>query len=88
MKGYKTGGRQAGTPNKITASIKEAIADALMIEAQNIPTLLASLPPKERLFAFTKLAALIVPTDRQGDEASNFKPIEITANFTSLNDKQ
>jgi hypothetical protein len=88
MRGYKTGGRQAGTPNQITASIKQVIADALMSEAQNIPMLLESLPPKERLFAFTKLAALIVPTDRQGDEDSKFKPIEITANFTSLNDKQ
>jgi hypothetical protein len=28
MKGKKTGGRVAGTPNKVTASIKEAVTEA------------------------------------------------------------
>ncbi|RVC78391.1 hypothetical protein EN745_19045 [Mesorhizobium sp. M4A.F.Ca.ET.022.05.2.1] len=28
MKGRKTGGRIAGTPNKVTASIKEAVTEA------------------------------------------------------------
>ncbi|RVD26604.1 hypothetical protein, partial [Mesorhizobium sp. M4B.F.Ca.ET.017.02.2.1] len=28
MKGRKTGGRVAGTPNKVTASIKEAVTEA------------------------------------------------------------
>ena len=77
MKGYKTGGRQAGTPNQITANIKQVISEALISEAQNIAALLESLPAKERLYAFTKLAALIVPTDEPRTEGFIFHPIKI-----------
>lgn len=77
MKGYKTGGRQAGTPNQITANIKQVISEALISEAQNIAALLESLPAKERLYAFTKLAALIVPTDEQRTEGFMFEPIKV-----------
>ena len=31
-KGYKTGGRKAGTPNKLTASVKAAIEEAFQLE--------------------------------------------------------
>lgn len=76
MKGQKTGGRQAGTPNQITANIRQAISEALIDEAKNVGTLFESLPPKERLLAFTKLAALIVPTEDARTE-NLFGPIQI-----------
>jgi hypothetical protein len=77
MKGYKTGGRQAGTPNQITASIKQVISEALISEAQNLPTLLESLPPKDRIYAFTKLAALIVPNEPQIDNFIWANPFKV-----------
>lgn len=77
MKGYKTGGRQAGTPNQITANIRQAISEALIDEAKNVGTLFESLPPKERLLAFTKLAALIVPTEDARTEGFMFEPIKV-----------
>jgi len=36
MKGYKTGGRQAGTPNKLTAKVKDKIGEIIDITLESI----------------------------------------------------
>ena len=63
-KGIKTGGRVKGTPNKVTASIKEAFleaferrggVDALVDWAKGEPT------------EFYKLAARLIATELQGE---------------------
>jgi hypothetical protein len=76
-KGVKTGGRKKGTPNKVTASVKEAFkeafdrrggVDALVQWAEGEPT------------EFYKLAARLIPTELQADvrqlviERTAFKP--------------
>lgn len=54
-------GRAKGTPNRITAQVKTAIAE---IVAEHLPILkddLASLSPRERLCIIEKLLAYVVP---------------------------
>ena len=58
-KGYKTGGRIIGTPNKRTA-ITENIEDIVLQEFEKIPTHIESLNNKERL-EFIKLLPIAVP---------------------------
>ena len=36
MKGYKTGGRQAGTPNKLTAKVRDKIGEIIDITLESI----------------------------------------------------
>ena len=47
-KGYKTGGRQTGTPNKRT-TITENIEELVLREFNNIPAYLDTLNEKEKL---------------------------------------
>ena len=63
-KGTKTGGRKKGTPNKVTASIKEAFkeafdrrggVEALLTWAEGEPT------------EFYKLSARLIPTEVHAD---------------------
>ena len=61
MKGRKTGGRLPGTPNRITANIRTAIVTALESEAAELIQLLQCLEPRDRIAAFIKLSALVVP---------------------------
>lgn len=62
-KGKKTGGRQAGTPNKATATVRGAITRMLddyfnsALFAEDI----AHLEPKDRVSAMEKFAAYAVP---------------------------
>ena len=59
-KGYKTGGRQIGTPNKRT-EITENIEDMVLKEFQKIPHYIESLNNKERLEFIIKLLPYAVP---------------------------
>ena len=59
-KGYKTGGRQTGTPNKRTA-ITENIEDMVLKEFNKIPAYIESLNNKERLEFIIKLLPYAVP---------------------------
>ncbi|MDC3133049.1 hypothetical protein OA501_02420 [Flavobacteriaceae bacterium] len=59
-KGYKTGGRQTGTPNKKTA-ITENIEDMVLQEFEKIPAYIESLNNKERLEFIIRLLPYAVP---------------------------
>lgn len=60
MKGKKTGGRAAGTPNKTTASIKGAFVEAFELLG-GVPSL--ALWAQENQTEFYKLAARLIPTE-------------------------
>jgi hypothetical protein len=62
-KGKKTGGRQKGTPNKTTSTLRTAISK-IVNDYYNSEMLLADiylLKPKERVDIMEKLAAYVVP---------------------------
>lgn len=59
----KTGGRQKGSPNKVTSAVKECISK-MLTEYTNSETFMndfAQLEPKERLMIAEKLMNYIVP---------------------------
>lgn len=61
--GKKTGGRQKGTPNKTTGTLRSAISK-IVSDYYNSETLMEDinrLKPKERVDMMEKLAAYVVP---------------------------
>ena len=57
----KTGGRVAGTPNKITADMKNWVYAILTNGRVQFEKDLKSLPPIERVKIYTKLLGYIIP---------------------------
>ena len=61
MVGKKTGGRVAGTPNKITSELRTALRDIIAVELNSLPQTLDSFEPKERLEMVIKLLPFCLP---------------------------
>jgi hypothetical protein len=59
--GFKTGGREAGTPNKVTQRLREVLADTLREELEDLPQKLSQLETKERLEIIVKLLPYVLP---------------------------
>jgi hypothetical protein len=55
MRGEKTGGRTAGTPNKITSELRKSLKTVIAREFELLPETLEQLPAKERLELVIKL---------------------------------
>lgn len=58
---HKTGGRQAGTPNKITGSLKGFITDLLNENREQIKEDLKAMRPKERIAAYLNMMQYVLP---------------------------
>lgn len=63
MLGKKTGGRKAGTPNKVSAAVRGAIAKMLdeYFNSETFVRDIANLEPKERVAVMEKFAAYVSP---------------------------
>jgi hypothetical protein len=61
MQGKKTGGRVAGTPNKITIELRRTLKGIVANELESLPETLGDLPPKERLELLIKLLPFCLP---------------------------
>jgi hypothetical protein len=61
VKGYKTGGRKKGTPNALTAEIRERLGAVLSSEIEGLPALLQELQPDKRADIICRLASLLIP---------------------------
>ncbi|MBG65622.1 MAG: hypothetical protein CMP73_03070 [Flavobacteriales bacterium] len=59
--GKKYGGRQKGTPNRLTKELRTILKDVLYNELERIEELLESLKPKERLELVIKLMPFALP---------------------------
>jgi len=60
-KGRKTGGRKAGTPNKLTREMREVLKSILEKEIEKLPELLASLKPERRAEIICRLLPFVLP---------------------------
>ena len=80
-------GRRKGQKNASSERIKQIVADILESESLELLSLLDQLSPKDRVFFFTRLAAIILPrpTDNEASTIS-FQEIKIIPNFLSLED--
>jgi hypothetical protein len=68
MKGRKTGGRVAGTPNRITTQLRASLAMVLQGEIDQLPQHLARLSPAQRVSAVLKVAELLLPSLSHWDQ--------------------
>ena len=59
--GLKYGGRQKGTPNKLTKELRGILKEALHKELNCIGDLLEQLEPKERIEVLIKLMPFVFP---------------------------
>ena len=59
--GKKFGGREKGTPNKLTAELRAALKDVLYDEIEQIPHRLDELETKDRLELLVKLLPYVLP---------------------------
>lgn len=71
-KGKKTGGRQKGTPNKVSSVTKEMVIEVLSTMHDHLPEKLAELEAKDYVAAYTKLAEFVLPKPQRVEiEQSN-----------------
>ena len=80
MKRQKTGGRKAGTPNKVTAKVKGSIADILAehFTPEKVAENLEAMEPKDRLLFLTKLLDYSIPKLKQTDLKADIENNTIT----------
>lgn len=76
MKGFKTGGRAAGTPNKTTKEMRDLITD---LSYKYLASDLESLEPRERAVILTRLLSYVVPRPgvEDSEEAEYIQPLVI-----------
>lgn len=60
-KGIKTGGREQGTPNKLTRELRTLLKDIVFNELENLRENLDKLETKDRLELTYKFARLVIP---------------------------
>lgn len=63
----KTGGRSAGTPNKVTGTLRDFVANLIDQNRQQIEKDIKKLEPKDRLVILERLMGYVLPkqTDLQ-----------------------
>ena len=59
--GVKHGGRQKGTPNRMTKELRSVLKDVLYQELEQIQTHLDTLKPRERVELLIKLMPFVLP---------------------------
>ena len=78
-KGFKTGGRQQGTPNKITKDLRERINGFLNDNWNSLQSDFKKLEPKDKLLFYEKLLQYGLP---------KLQSTELTGNLDRLSDEQ
>lgn len=80
MRAIKTGGRQKGTPNKITAKIRQKLSDIVSNEIKNIPEYLNQIEsPEIKLKLIIQMLPYLIPKQREiSAEIEEKEPIKIT----------
>jgi len=88
MTKIKSGGRVAGTPNRVTLEIRGALSMALAGEIESLPETLAELEPQARVDAVIKLCKYIVPPMAaiapQSADEQDYTPSNYMAQITPM----
>ena len=69
----KTGGRKAGTPNRISGTVKEWLSGLIDRNREQIEADLKKLSPKERLQMLEKLMQYVVPKQQAVSAKVDFR---------------
>ena len=81
----KTGGRQAGTPNKVTGTLKDFISNLIENNREQIEADLKKLQPKDRLMILERLLQYVIP--KQNDITSPELPQSLKVEIVGDNGK-
>jgi hypothetical protein len=76
-RGFKTGGRQAGQPNRLTAELREILSNIIRDELEALPERLNELETKDRLALLEKFTAYVLPKMEAAAELQQFEPVII-----------
>jgi hypothetical protein len=60
-KGFKTGGREQGTPNRLTKELRSLMKNIIYDELEHLPERLDKLDDKDRLELVFKFSKLVFP---------------------------
>ena len=71
MKGKKTGGRQKGTPNQLTAELKDKLGNIVSAEMDTLAERLENLDDADRIAALAKLLPYVMPRAVEVDATIN-----------------
>jgi hypothetical protein len=72
--GSKTGGREVGTPNKVTKELRDRLNALIQQEFDSIDGLLSQLEPKERLDVLVRLMRLVLPKPENDNQGIDLQP--------------
>jgi hypothetical protein len=61
MTGKKTGGRAAGTPNRVTSELRKTLKEIIAGELEQMPEMLKDMPARERFDLVIKLLPFCMP---------------------------
>ena len=87
MKGQKTGGRKAGTLNKLTQETRELI---LSLSDKYLSSDLESLEPRDRVLVLTKLLSYVLPrpaTENTGEDLCQEPLVIVKTEYIERPDK-
>ncbi len=82
----KTGGRKAGTVNKITSSVRGVLSKIVEDELNHLPLMLAALTPAERVNAVAKMLPYVTPRMESIDATACLN--ELLSNIDNLTASQ
>lgn len=80
----RLGGRAKGTPNKVTASIKQWLSELIDNNRLQIEQDLKNLPPKDRLQMLEKLMQYVIPKQKTEMEITGTAKLEREPNDIDL----
>lgn len=75
----RIGGRQKGTPNRVTASVKDWVAQVIDKNRRQMERAIKALEPKDRLQMLEKLMQYVVPKQQA---------VSANVDFNKLSDEQ
>lgn len=76
--GIKYGGRQTGTPNKLTKELRESLNQIVSKEMEGLTQRLSNLADRERLFFLIKLLPYVIPKPLNDFEEEKFNYLQIS----------
>ena len=81
--GIKTGGRTAGTPNKVTAELRQQMQAIVEATVKDLPAILEDMAPEERIKALSVILPYVLPKLSSvvisGDEDAG--PVRVSLNL-------
>ena len=85
----KTGGRKAGTPNKVSASVKEAIKNIVEGNVDKVQQMLSLVAdPKDFILLYIKLAEFVIPKQAAVSVTTDANKSDLRSELAKLAEKE